>query len=331
MKTNTPRSAVRNVARIGRWIAPVAVTMLSGAAFAQSAQPVYVPSPGTAAPAYVQSPAYRLSDVQLDQLTGPIALYPDPLIAAILPAATYPSEVQSAAGWVQSSGVQAQEAIDAQPWEGSVKTLVHYPTVLQMMAGRMDWTQQLGSAYLNQPDDVMNSIQRLRGIAQGNGALYSSPQEQVVVSDNLISIVPADPQVIYVPEYDPAVVFVRGGHVGHDVVRFGAQYHGGVWLNYDTDWNHHYIVEGRRWDQREHVDVHARDVHPDVHVEARPTVQAEPHRWVRNDAKPMPAPRADVGRNNVREEQARPAAHTEAPPAHAADNHDNADGHDNRR
>jgi hypothetical protein len=339
MKTLAPKSSVGNsaarlgrasrpgrAARLGRWVAPVAVAMLSGAAFAQYSQPVYVPSPQTAQPAqpaYVPSQTYRLDEEQLDNLTGPIALYPDPLIAEILPAATYPNEVQSAGQWVRANGTPAQELIDAQPWEPPVRALVHYPTVLEMMADRIDWTQQLGSAYLNQPDDVMNSIQRLRSLAQSDGALVTTPEQQVIVQDNLISIVPANPDVIFVPEYDPVIVFVRNRHVDRDAIRFHDRFRAGPWLNNDTDWRRHFVVEGTRWDHRNR---------PEVREGRNVNVQPEGRRWERNNSKPLPAPmagrrpesgRPDAGRPEAgrdehrppaaRDEHAQPAAQSERP------------------
>src|SRR5436305_14369980 len=115
MKTFTPKSSVRNSARLSRWVAPVAVAILGGSVFAQYAQPDYVPSPQTAAPVYVPSPTYHLTEEQVDGLTGLIALYPDPLIAEILPPATYPADVQSAAAFVRSHVMPAQATRDAQP------------------------------------------------------------------------------------------------------------------------------------------------------------------------------------------------------------------------
>jgi hypothetical protein len=97
---------------------------------------------------------------QLDQMLGPIALYPDPLIAEVLPAATQPSQIALAYNYVSSGG--DQNAIDQQPWDGSVKALARYPDVLKMLGDNLPWTAQLGQAFLNQPSDVMDSVQRLR-------------------------------------------------------------------------------------------------------------------------------------------------------------------------
>src|SRR5215469_4946114 len=95
----------------------------------------------------------------LDNLLAPVALYPDPLVAQILPAATFPDQIDEAAQFLQSNG--DPNAIDMQPWDMSVQALAHYPRVINMMASRLDWTTELGQAYVNQPDDVMNAIQRL--------------------------------------------------------------------------------------------------------------------------------------------------------------------------
>ncbi len=178
---------------------------------------------------------------QLDNLLAPIALYPDPLLAQVLPAATFVDQVQQAAGWVQSNGLNG---IDGQYWDVSVKAVAHYPMVIQMMASRIDWTTSIGQAYVNQSTDVMTSIQRLRASASSQGNLYSTPQQQVLNSGGYIQIVPAQPQYIYVPTYDPAVVYVRPHReavaIGA-VIGFGAGLMIGAWLSRDVDWHQHRV------------------------------------------------------------------------------------------
>src|ERR1035437_3625264 len=140
-----------------------------------------------------------ISEAQLDQLLGPIALYPDPLIAQILPASTLPTQIVLADRYVSGGGDPNQ--IDQQPWDPSVQALARYPTVLKWMDDNLNWTTDLGQAFLYQQQDVMGSIQRLRTSANNVGNLQSTPQQQVVNDGGYIQIVPADPQVIYVPVY----------------------------------------------------------------------------------------------------------------------------------
>ena len=118
-------------------------------------------------------PAYQpLSDAQLDQLLGPIALYPDPLIAEILPASTFPTQIVLADRYVSGGGDPNQ--IDQQPWDASVQALARYPNVLKWMDDNLNWTTELGQAFLNQQQDVMNSIQRLRQSAYNLSNLQST-------------------------------------------------------------------------------------------------------------------------------------------------------------
>ncbi|MGH9685356.1 MAG: DUF3300 domain-containing protein [Candidatus Acidiferrales bacterium] len=169
---------------------------------------------------------------QLDNLLAPIALYPDPLLAQVLPASTFPDQIDAAARYVRSYG---QNGVDDQPWDVSVKSVAHYPTVLDMMDSKLDWTTAVGQAYVNQSTDVMTSVQRLRSMAQSQGNLASTPQQQVVDSGGYIQIWPAQPQYIYVPVYDPAIVYYRRPAWGY-AVAFGAGFAIGAWLNYDCDW-----------------------------------------------------------------------------------------------
>jgi hypothetical protein len=176
-----------------------------------------------------------LNDSQLDQMLGPIALYPDPLIAQILPASTQPSQVALAYSYVSTGG--NPDLIDQQPWDDSVKAIARYPDILNMMANNMAWTSELGQAFISQPTDVMNSIQRLRAEAQQLGNLQTTPQEEVVDDDGTIEIVPADPDMLYVPVYDPGIIFYQRGFL-----TFGLGFHIGPWLNHDFDWHGHNIL-----------------------------------------------------------------------------------------
>jgi hypothetical protein len=189
-------------------------------------------------------PAYQpLSYQQLDQLLGPIALYPDPLIAQILPASTLPTQIVLADRYVSGGGDPNQ--IDQQPWDASVQALARYPGVLKWMDDNLTWTTELGEAFANQQQDVMASVQRLRTSASNLGNLQSTPQQQVVNDGGEIEIVPADPGVIYVPVYEPDVVYYQSGY-GSPYVTFGVGFAIGSWLDCDFDWGqHHLIVWGR--------------------------------------------------------------------------------------
>jgi len=181
---------------------------------------------------------------ELDQLLGPIALYPDPLIAQILPATTLPSQVVMADRYVQQGGNPNE--IDYQPWDVSVKGLARYPTVLKFLDDNLPWTTELGQAFLYQPQDVMNSIQRLRAQALALGNLVSTPQATVMNDNGIIEIVPANPQVVYVPVYEPQVVYVQRPPRPGFFLSFGLGLGIGAWLNHDFDWRRHEIVEWHR-------------------------------------------------------------------------------------
>ena len=172
-------------------------------------------TPSTTPPPVASSTQALLSEGQLDQLLAPIALYPDPLLSEVLMAATYPLEVVEAQRWVtQNKSMQGnalKDAVAKQTWDDSVKSLTAVPDVLSMMSTKLDWTQKLGDAVLAQQNDVMDSVQRLRQHAQSNGKLNTTKEQTVSVSKQAdkqyIAIAPAQPETIYVPYYDPAVVY----------------------------------------------------------------------------------------------------------------------------
>ncbi len=173
---------------------------------------------------------------ELDELFGPIALYPDALIALILPASTVPSDVVMAARYLNSNGDMAR--IDDQGWDDSVVDLMHYPDLIKWLDENLAWTKQAGESFLAQQEDVMNSIQRLRAKARAAGTLVDTPQQQVVVEGDDLSIIPTQPDVIYIPSYDPDVVYVSRPDVVYDdpFLSFGIGYGTGFWLGYDFDW-----------------------------------------------------------------------------------------------
>lgn len=148
---------------------------------------------------------------QLDQILAPVALYPDALLAQILMAATYPMEVVLASRWVTQNkdlkGDQLNDALDKQPWEPSVKALAPFPDVLAMMSDKLEWTQTVGDAFLEQEKDVMDTVQKLRQKAYDEGNLRNTEQQKVVVEKETIRVEPARPEVVYVPVYDPSRVY----------------------------------------------------------------------------------------------------------------------------
>ena len=181
----------------------------------------------------------RFSNDELDQLLSPIALYPDPLLAQVVPAATFFDQLQEANQLL--GGRSDDNAISNQSWDISVKSVAHYPQVLQKMVQDSDWTIALGQAYVNQSTDVAKSIQRLRAEARSAGSLVTTSQQQVIVEGEVIKIVPAQPQVIYVPQYNPEVVYVNSGPstgavVAAAAISFGVGLAIGAWLNNDWDW-----------------------------------------------------------------------------------------------
>jgi hypothetical protein len=208
-----------NRPRLLAWVL-VAALAAPCPASAQTTAPPPAAQPAGSAPVFTSE--------QLEQLAAPIALYPDPLLAQVLMASTYPLEIVQAARFVRDhkdlKGDQLDEALKDQTWDDSVKSLVLFPEVLSLMDGKLDWTQKLGDAVLAQQKDLMEAIQRLRARAQAEGNLKSTPEQKVAVEPapasapppapgqpapptQIITIEPANPQVVYVPSYNPTVVY----------------------------------------------------------------------------------------------------------------------------
>ena len=158
-----------------------------------------------------RSSAIHRSPAELQQLVAPIALYPDPLVAQILAGATHIVEVAAADRWIQShsqvTGDELAAQVDQQVWDVSVKALTGFPLVLANMDQNVVWTSSLGDAYRSQPQQLMAAIQIMRQRASAAGNLAINRQQTVMSDGGLISILPADPGVVYVPEYDPALVY----------------------------------------------------------------------------------------------------------------------------
>jgi len=231
----------------------VVLLAIPAGACAQFPQPPPTPFAEVPAP-----PTFRQEE--LDQLLAPLALYPDPLLAQILMASTYPLEVVQAARWVRANpnvaGPQLEEAMQQQPWDPSVKSLMAFPQVLAMMDANLEWTQRLGDAFLAQRPNVMATIQTLRARAQSAGYLQSTPQQTVIAEPQAIRIEPAMPQTVYVPIYDPSVVYgpwwapayppyvwyPPGYVVGAGVFSFGVGVAAGTVLWGGFDWHRHNVT-----------------------------------------------------------------------------------------
>ena len=209
---------------------PLLLCLFTGAAQLLRAQAA-VPPP---MPAYEPLPA-----AQLDQLLGPIALYPDPLVAEMLPASTLPTQIVLADRYLAGGG--DPNLIAQQPWDASVQAMARYPGVLKWMDDNLNLTAQIGQAFLSQQTDVMASIQRLRAKASNLGNLRSSPQQQVITDGSDIEIVPADPQVIYVPVYQPDEVYDEDAG-GSPFISYGIGWPIGPWLDYDWDWGNDNLI-----------------------------------------------------------------------------------------
>ena len=187
--------------------------------------------PAQAAPPQAPPPqAPQQTPEQLQQLVAPISLYPDSLVAQILAASTFPEQVVEADRWVQAhpdlKGDALGHAVDQQPWDPSVKALTAFPSVLGNMDKNLSWTSSLGDAYYNQQPEVMDAIQVMRQRAQQAGNLNSTPQQTVETQGSMIVIQPAAPEVVYVPAYDPWVVY------GDPIVAWPGWYpYPGIWYD----------------------------------------------------------------------------------------------------
>ena len=228
---------------------------------------------GTTAPAQTQSQTQNqapFSQAQIEQLVAPIALYPDSLLSQILMASTYPLEVVEAARWSRDNptikGPALQSAMQDQSWDPSVKALTAVPQTLEMMNDKLAWMEELGDAFLAQQQDVLNAVQKLRAEAQAAGNLQSTPQQIVttapapagVVASRVqrpIMIEPVNPDVYYVPVYNPAVVYGAwdypdyppfnwspAGFVASNVISFGAGVAVGAAIWGGCDWWHNNVI-----------------------------------------------------------------------------------------
>ncbi len=226
---------------------PVVLSLAAAGALA-SALHAQTPAPalsgsGAAYAANGANAAVKLTEAQLETLLGPIALYPDALIAIILPASTSSSDIVLAARFLAANHDPLQ--IDNQVWDESVRSLARYPDVIKWLDENLAWTQQLGAVFTTQPAEVMQAVQRLRARARAAGNLIDTPQQKVITEGEVILIEPASPAVIYVPRYDPAFVYVtRPYGWTQPSLFFGIGFGVGSWLSYDCDWRSRTIVVG---------------------------------------------------------------------------------------
>ncbi len=205
------------------------------------------------------------SPEQLQQLVAPIALYPDSLVAQILAASTFPEQIVEAERWLQEhsdlQGAALAQAVDQQPWDASVKAITAFPSVLGNMDKNLSWTSSLGDAYYNQQPDVMNAVQVMRQQAQAAGNLQTTPQQTVETEGSTIAIQPANPEVVYVPAYDPWLIYglpivAWPGWYPYPGIWFGGPYlswgvgfgigffagFGWGWGHWGFDWHHRYPI-----------------------------------------------------------------------------------------
>ena len=161
------------------------------------------------------SQGVKVSSDQLDSLVAPIALYPDPLLAQVLAASTYPLEIVLLQRWLETNknlkDKQLADAVAKQPWDPSVQALAPLPEVVKLLSDNIQWTTDLGNAFLAQQSELMDAVQRMRRKAQDKGALHSTQQQtvetKVIDNKSVVVVEPANPEVVYVPAYEPAAVY----------------------------------------------------------------------------------------------------------------------------
>ena len=210
-------------------------------------------------PQAAQPTAAKFSAEQLEQMVAPIALHPDSLLTQIFMAATYPLEVVEAERWLkrypQLAGTDLEEALKQEEWDPSVKALCGVPTVLQQMSDNLDWTQDLGDAFLAQKDELLDAVQRMRRKALDAGNLKSTTQQTVTPDDRVIVIESANPDVVYVPTYSPVVVYGAGWYYpywyypsfyvvpppGYGFLAFSVGFFWGWGTWSHCDWHHHQV------------------------------------------------------------------------------------------
>jgi uncharacterized membrane protein YgcG len=231
--------------------------------------------PGSAQPPQ----AVEQSIPQLEQLVAPIALYPDTLIAQILPAATFPEQILEAEKWMAQHKDLSKDAltqeVDKQSWDPSVKALTQFPVVLANMNQNLAWTSELGDVYANQQEDLSKAVQTMRERARQAGNLNSTAQQKVNDKGNTIVIEPVEPDVVYVPQYDPWLVYgyplaafpgwypYPGLYLDGPGIGFGLAFGLGPFRPYGWGWRHwryHWGHGGRVFFNRNHYISHSRSI-----------------------------------------------------------------------
>ncbi len=244
----------------------LAMAMSAGGLQAAQSQDAPPPMQGQA-PMQGQPQAARLSPDQLQELVAPIALYPDALVAQILAASAYPTQIVEAERFLQQNpglqGAALGAEVDKQDWDPSVKALTQFPSVLADMDKNLSWTSSLGDANMNQQADVMDAVQFMRQKAEQAGNLRTTPQQTVENQGSSVVIQPANPQIVYVPEYDPELAygypvglwpgFYPWWGVGGPYLSFGLGFgigpffgFGWGWGGWGFDWYHRGLLYGGR-------------------------------------------------------------------------------------
>lgn len=255
--------------------------------------------------------ARTFNQAELDALLAPVALYPDTVLSHILVAATHPDEVAEAAEWSranpQLAGEAAVQAAEPMPWHPSVKALVAFPDLIARMAESPRWTEDLGEAFLEQEPHVMDTVQSLRRRAQASGHLQSNAQQQIYAQGDAIAVYPAQPQIVYLPYYDPYVVYGPWWWHSYRPVYWRPWHprpavfvsvHKPFHHHHAVDWHRRHVVRHHFVEKRSHAPVtihnHAHPHRPivqgaripEVRVPVRPGVHHEPRRGHRADHQP---------------------------------------------
>jgi hypothetical protein len=251
---NTFRLATRFTGR--QWVAQGLVSLLSIVLSCSiGTQTLWANQDAPAAAQAQQAPPYaQQTPEQLQRLVAPIALYPDSLVAQILAASTFPEQVVEADRWVQANpdlkGDALGRAVDQQPWDPSVKALTAFPSVLGNMDKNISWASSLGDAYFNQQPDVMDAVQVMRRRAQNAGDLKTTSQQNVTTQGSTIEVEPTDPEIVYVPAYDPWLAYgdpimawpgwypYPGIWFGGPYLSWGGGFGIGWFGGYGWGWNH---------------------------------------------------------------------------------------------
>jgi hypothetical protein len=269
--------------------------------------------------AQTQAPQYApQTPEQLQQLVAPIALYPDSLVAQILAASTFPEQVVQADRWLQAhpdlKGEALARAVDQEPWDPSVKALTAFPSVLGNMDRNLSWTSSLGDAYYNQQEDVMDAIQVMRQRAEAAGNLKSTPQQTVTTQDSTVIIEPASPEIVYIPAYNPWLIygeplFPWPGWYEYPGIWFGGPYlsfgvgfgigffagYGWGWPYWGFNWHNHFLLYNHNRYYSRSVTFYNRNYFYRGRVMrgvgARPGVAPRPSRPPRGYAAPVPRSR----------------------------------------